>query len=147
MSLFVSCFYSSFHFGVSFPEGFSRFTLTLRFRFLSLFVTDSVSYLHNNALIRKATNRSVSGGSTPTAENRCQCLTWVLSKKQKQEKNKTTHVLQHHSAVSHVAAFSLFSALEGKPECPVQCIDAVFREQVHTVTFLGLISLSRINKF
>lgn len=49
--------------------GFCLFTLTLRCRFLSLFMTDSVSYLHNNALIRKATNWSVSGGSTPTAEN------------------------------------------------------------------------------
>lgn len=62
MSLFVSCFSSSFHFGVSFPEGFSRFTLTLRFRFLSLFVTDSVSYLHNN----KKSNQS-------------ECIRWVNS--------------------------------------------------------------------
>lgn len=76
---------------LSFLEGFWRFTLTFWWCFLSLFVTDYVSYLHNNAWIRNTTNRSVSGGSTPNAENRCQCLTWVLSKKQKQEKEKKPH--------------------------------------------------------
>lgn len=58
-------------------------------------MTDSGSYLHNNAFIRKATNPSVSGGSTPTAENRCQCLTWALSKRQKQTKKTPTKKQTH----------------------------------------------------
>lgn len=117
---------------LAFPEAFRHFKLTSQCHFLSLFVTNSVSYLRNNALIRKANNQSLSGGSTPTAENRCQCLTRGLLEKQKQEKKNPTYILQHCSAVSHVMCF-VFSA-GGKACTSGAAHRCRLREQVHNAT-------------